>query len=464
MLQSLLSHSALIFLSATLTFLSLGCGKGREHLTTQNRQKLVQASPDAKKSDSKVSSKVSSKVNPSLSKTQNNTELKSHLGNNAIVDREKKSSILEQALDKAAGASNIIQTAQSKNDWQLVITQYQDAIALLRKVRRKSINYTMAQIKIAEYQHQIKYAEQQVHLLKSENTVVSHLQESTPGITEFNLPQGVSESKQDPSLTTREENNSQQQHLSASKIPSPAHLNQQISPQQISPQQKKSQKISSQQTSSEVIPLDQIPSDQIPSNQIHSESQNQQEVFVRQRLEDKKNGVVFTVPIKRRVGGTPVIEVNFNGDQQFEMIVDTGASGTVITQHMAKSLGVKAVGKAQANTASAKAVEFPIGYVDSIETAGVQINRVAVAIAGKELEVGLLGHDFFGNYDLTIKRHVVELRPQSDSQLNLRETNLPEINLPKINLPATNLPETNLPENQLTVPTYSKQPQTGGSP
>ena len=82
---------------------------------------------------------------------------------------------------------------------------------------------------------------------------------------------------------------------------------------------------------------------------------------------------------------------------------------------MAKSLGIKAVGKAQANTASAKAIEFPVGYVDSIEAAGVQVNQVPVAIAGKELEVGLLGHDFFGNYDLTIKRNVVELRPQSQS-------------------------------------------------
>ncbi|MHC5830812.1 MAG: retroviral-like aspartic protease family protein, partial [Nostoc sp.] len=44
---------------------------------------------------------------------------------------------------------------------------------------------------------------------------------------------------------------------------------------------------------------------------------------------------VFTAPIKRRIGGTPIVEVTFNGQQKFEMIVDTGASGTVITQEMA---------------------------------------------------------------------------------------------------------------------------------
>ncbi|WP_414565877.1 MULTISPECIES: TIGR02281 family clan AA aspartic protease [unclassified Anabaena] len=131
---------------------------------------------------------------------------------------------------------------------------------------------------------------------------------------------------------------------------------------------------------------------------------------------------VFIAPIKRRIGGTPIVEVTFNNQQQFEMIVDTGASGTVITQKMANALGVSPVGIAKANTASARAVEFPIGYVDSMAVAGVMVNRVAVAIAGTELETGLLGHDFFGNYDVTIRRDVVEFHPQSHSEINSVET------------------------------------------
>ncbi len=131
---------------------------------------------------------------------------------------------------------------------------------------------------------------------------------------------------------------------------------------------------------------------------------------------------VFVAPIKRRIGGTPIVGVTFNGQQQFDMIVDTGASGTVITQQMANALGVVSVGKAKANTASSKGVEFAIGYVDSMAVGGVIVNRVPVAIAGAELETGLLGHDFFGNYDVTIKRNVVEFRRQSHS-----DTNSPEI-------------------------------------
>ena len=113
------------------------------------------------------------------------------------------------------------------------------------------------------------------------------------------------------------------------------------------------------------------------------------------------------------------------------MIVDTGASGTVITQQMASSLGVVTVGKAKANTASSKAVEFSIGYVDTIEAGGVSVNKVAVAIAGSDLETGLLGHDFFGNYDLTIKRDVVEFRPHDDLQSNSSETQLTVPTSPK---------------------------------
>ena len=144
-----------------------------------------------------------------------------------------------------------------------------------------------------------------------------------------------------------------------------------------------------------------------------------------------QNKNVFIIPIKRRIGGTPIIQVTFNGQRQFDMIVDTGASGTVITQKMANELGVVPVGKAKANTASSKAVEFPVGYVDSMAVAGVMVNKVAVAIAGSELETGLLGHDFFGKYDVTIKRNVVEFRPQSNGEVNSLETESIAPNLAK---------------------------------
>lgn len=122
---------------------------------------------------------------------------------------------------------------------------------------------------------------------------------------------------------------------------------------------------------------------------------------------------VFRAPITHRIGGTPVINVTFNSARQFEMIVDTGASQTVITQQMASALRVVPVATAKANTASESNVKFSIGYVDSMQVNGAVVKDVPVAIApSRELEAGLLGHDFFENYDVTFKRDVIEFRPR----------------------------------------------------
>jgi predicted aspartyl protease len=126
---------------------------------------------------------------------------------------------------------------------------------------------------------------------------------------------------------------------------------------------------------------------------------------------------VFKAPIKRRAGRTPVIDVTFNGGQTFEMIVDTGASGTVITQAMANRLGVVSEGKVLADTASKQGVQFLTGTVRSIAVAGVVARDVKVAIAGPELQLGLLGQDFYGKYDVWIKQDVVEFhQTSSDSE------------------------------------------------
>jgi len=121
---------------------------------------------------------------------------------------------------------------------------------------------------------------------------------------------------------------------------------------------------------------------------------------------------VFYSPIKRRKGKTPVIDVTFesaNGRQTFEMILDTGASGTVITLPMAQSMGISQVGEARVNTASERGARVAIGYVSGIEVANITAKNVFVAIQ-PALDIGLLGHDFFGELEITVKRNVVEFR------------------------------------------------------
>lgn len=125
-----------------------------------------------------------------------------------------------------------------------------------------------------------------------------------------------------------------------------------------------------------------------------------------------KLGVV-QVPIKRRSGGTPVVEVTLNGSEKFEMILDTGASGTVITQKMADKLGLTPTGTVKVDTASAKGVAFATSKLNSIAVNGLMANNLPVTIGGPDLDIGLLGQNFFGDYDVTIKKDVIEFHLRS---------------------------------------------------
>ncbi len=121
---------------------------------------------------------------------------------------------------------------------------------------------------------------------------------------------------------------------------------------------------------------------------------------------------IFQIPIKRREGGIPVIDVNFNGKNTFEMLLDTGASGVVITSAMATALAVQPHGNLPVNTASDQVINQQVGRVNSIDVGGLQIRDVEVSIS-PVLEIGLLGQGFFGNYDITIKQDVIEFRSRA---------------------------------------------------
>ena len=120
---------------------------------------------------------------------------------------------------------------------------------------------------------------------------------------------------------------------------------------------------------------------------------------------------VFQTKIKRRDGNIPVIDVTFNGKQRFEMLLDTGATQTTITPEMATAIGVVPNGVEKASVASGDIVNFPTGRVTSIEVGGATIQDATVSIG----PTGLLGQNFFGGYDLTIKRDVVEFHLQQGS-------------------------------------------------
>ncbi|NET56993.1 MAG: aspartyl protease [Symploca sp. SIO2E6] len=116
------------------------------------------------------------------------------------------------------------------------------------------------------------------------------------------------------------------------------------------------------------------------------------------------------VPIKRREANIPVVDVTFNGTKTFEMLFDTGASGIAITPQMATALGVKPEARGISETAGGR-VEIALGRVNSVAAGGVEARDLVVSI-NEFLDIGLLGQNFFGSYDVTIKENVIEFSPR----------------------------------------------------
>lgn len=135
-----------------------------------------------------------------------------------------------------------------------------------------------------------------------------------------------------------------------------------------------------------------------------------------------ENSGVFQIPIKRRQGGIPVVDVIFNGTEKFEMLFDTGASATLITPTMARNLNVVPFDKARIATASSSEVEVDVGRVSKIQVGDATLEELLVTIA-PEVEgglqgMGLLGQNFFGSYDITIKENIIDLRTRAAGSQN----------------------------------------------
>ncbi|GAP95622.1 retropepsin-like aspartic protease family protein [Leptolyngbya sp. NIES-2104] len=219
----------------------------------------------------------------------------------------------QAALDRAASARTISQSAQSPEDWQLVASRWKNAIASLKQVPKSDPNHKQVNQKLSEFNQALEKAE-----YRAANTGKEKIAAQDPGI----------------------------------------RIDRRMSPEEVT-------SIAAQ----------------------------------------RQQGI--RVPIKYRKNRIPVIDVTFNGNQRFEMMVDTGASATMITEEMARRLGARVVGETQAMTA-AGVTTVQIAIVQSIAIAGNTIREVPVSIG--PLDVGLLGHDFFGDCSISIDRDYVEFR------------------------------------------------------
>jgi predicted aspartyl protease len=118
---------------------------------------------------------------------------------------------------------------------------------------------------------------------------------------------------------------------------------------------------------------------------------------------------LFTIPIQQKLGGVPVIEVTFNDNYPVPMLLDTGASHTLVTLAVANQLQLQSNGRSEAKTANGTA-SFQIASINKIKFGNGEIKNVRVAIGQKDLPYGLLGHDVYDGYDITIKESSIEFR------------------------------------------------------
>lgn len=281
------SNRLLILVSAMLAFVSLACSSDN---VTQSPNVKVQ---------SKANASVATSVTTSVAQPKT-----------VVVNQNQDTSVgdsYEVAIAKAARAKSIGESAQSRDDWKLVSTQWQQVMQLLKAVPASSANYAKAQAKLKEYQEQVDYAAKQ----------------ADPRVKQVSLA-----SKCTTKLST-----------------------------------------------------------------------------------SAPSGTVIRVPIKRREFGTLVIDVtltNRNIKESFEMMLDTGASGTAITQEMAARLNIETIAVAKVSTAAGGAL-IGVGCLDAVQVGAASLKNVPVGIP-PGLDIGLLGQDFFSRYDMTIKNNFVEFR------------------------------------------------------
>jgi aspartyl protease family protein len=128
---------------------------------------------------------------------------------------------------------------------------------------------------------------------------------------------------------------------------------------------------------------------------------------------------VFRVPIKEFRGGTPVVEVTFNGTETFTMLFDTGATTTLILPSMANKLNLETLSNAEATVADGRTKKVNIARVDSLKVGDLEVNDVTVTfdLSADEASLegmGLLGQNVFQHYDISLKKDEIEFRERSE--------------------------------------------------
>ncbi len=228
----------------------------------------------------------------------------------------------QDALNMAASARSISETALAKEDWSLVADRWQESINKLRKVPQDSINYPLAMKILPQFQQNLTNARQKAANFKAPKT-------------------------------------------------------------------------------------DQLISDLNKANSTKKNSKiDQSEPVIITKIEQATS---FSLPIVSKNNNVPVVEIVINGRDRIQMMLDTGASKTLLTKGVAERLQLVSAGKTKAKTANGNA-EFDTVKLDTVEFGQGKVTDLSVAVGDNNLNYGLLGHDVYKGYDITLTEDSVQFK------------------------------------------------------
>lgn len=138
--------------------------------------------------------------------------------------------------------------------------------------------------------------------------------------------------------------------------------------------------------------------------------------------QDSNKDSDITIPLEK-IGGSFVVQVNLNQERTAHLIVDTGASMTVLSTNIAIDLGILGTTDTElltVNTAGGS-VQVNMNYLSSLTVGNAQAHNVAVAIHDlpdipEQIE-GLLGMSFLKHFLITLDAEHARLilRPKPSS-------------------------------------------------
>jgi aspartyl protease family protein len=111
----------------------------------------------------------------------------------------------------------------------------------------------------------------------------------------------------------------------------------------------------------------------------------------------------FEVPIVGKVGGIPIVEVTFNGSDRIAMLMDTGASSTMLPSAIADRLNLSYLRTEVPIHTAGGTTNFRVAKLKTIAIGKIERTNIPIAVGNNGLPYGLLGHDIYDGYDITFR-------------------------------------------------------------